>query len=1242
MNAKLLWLKFTIVGLVVLGCMVSLFWGKGLREGIDIRGGHSLIFEIRTNRAERERLEDQKSDLENKLEATDEEEEKKAIRDRLVRVESELKRFEEMGDEPGDLARQMIAVLKKRVDPDGLRSLEWRPLGNTRIEIRMPAGSPESRQRRSVYLQALEKLEGKNIQRGEIRAAERALGGERAAMIERLTLGDPQQKRRFQELTAAYDAMKAAEDARKRTRTERTAALQASTRPANLAQLDEAVNKADAEFDDAQVLYEDKLKELREGNISRARLQGALNNYVSPGEAKVLGPNEIGRRTKIYERQLGELEAQHPARTGEIKEVVRLHREWANIRERLDDPADLQRLIAKAGVLEFRIAPNDIGRGDYPVDPAERTRLMESLQADGPEGVRRRNERFLWFPTRGERKDFRGLVISDYGGKSYVLLHNQPRYTMLHDPGEGGWSLADARAGADEMGAPAVDFTFDEPGARRFARMTSENVGRRMAILLDDEAYSAPVIRTIISKSGQITGKFSVAERDDLVRTLVAGSLPAKLNPDPVSVNTFGPRIGAVNRDMGIRAAKWGLIGVAAFMLIYYLLAGGIADIALLLNLILVLGTMSLIDAVFTLPGIAGVILTIGIAVDANVLIFERLREEQAKGQSIRQALKNAYERALTAILDANVTTLLVCLILGWVGTEEVRGFAITLGLGVGFSLFTSLVVTRWIFQVLLDLRILKNPIFMLKIVGVPKINWMGKRHLFWAVSLLLVVVGIVSLVRQGGDIWGIEFSSGTQATITFRGDALLDGKLLDDAIVRERFKAHAKQLTFEKLEATAMVETQVNPEKVRDFLSEYDDRDDPDDRVSLDEWKSARMDEAFFRKIDSDGDGVLTRDELKNLPPASFQISTTVTELRQIRETAREAFGTSLRIRTKHDFDLVQGAAAPELGVKIPPDGRLPITENLLQSINAAYREEFRDNVGGVLLVVRNVRPVITATELEKRVGEMREQPDFKDQPRSDTTVIGLTSAGEDAFSALAVLVRPSEAALVERPGALDLWAAGEKKLLVDALEREEAMVARNFDAAIAGEAAGRAIFAIIASWLVIVIYLWFRFGSARWGLGAVVCLIHDVIVVVGLVAASGWMCKTWFGEMLGLQSFKIDLAMVAAILTVIGYSVNDTIVVFDRIRENRGKLATVSPQVINASINQTLARTLLTSGTTFIVVVVMYVVGGVGVHAFSYALLAGIVVGTYSSVAVASPLLMGFKQALVAKVTGPAAKGK
>jgi SecD/SecF fusion protein len=169
--------------------------------------------------------------------------------------------------------------------------------------------------------------------------------------------------------------------------------------------------------------------------------------------------------------------------------------------------------------------------------------------------------------------------------------------------------------------------------------------------------------------------------------------------------------------------------------------------------------------------------------------------------------------------------------------------------------------------------------------------------------------------------------------------------------------------------------------------------------------------------------------------------------------------------------------------------------------------------------------------------------------------------------------------------------------------------------------------------SWLAIVLYLWLRFGSMQWGLAAVVCLVHDVIVVVGLVAASGWICNSPLGRAMGISSFKIDLAMVAAILTVIGYSVNDTIVVFDRIRENRGKLKTVSGKCINDSINQTLPRTLLTSFTTFLVVLIMYIWGGPGIRSFNYALLMGIIFGTYSSVAVASPLLLGFKQALIAK---------
>jgi SecD/SecF fusion protein len=276
----------------------------------------------------------------------------------------------------------------------------------------------------------------------------------------------------------------------------------------------------------------------------------------------------------------------------------------------------------------------------------------------------------------------------------------------------------------------------------------------------------------------------------------------------------------------------------------------------------------------------------------------------------------------------------------------------------------------------------------------------------------------------------------------------------------------------------------------------------------------------------------------------------------------------------------------------------------------------------------------------LSERIRDARSQPDFTDLRFNPTKVIGLGEADDaERFSDFLVLVRPAESIAADK---LDEYRVREAELMSQAFTRQEAGEVRNFDAAIAGEMTGRALFAIMLSWVAIVAYLWFRFGNWRWGLAAVICLVHDVIVVVGIVAVSGWLYDTFLGGVLAMDAFKIDLAMIAAILTVIGYSVNDTIVVFDRIRENRGKLKTVSQSVINRSINQTLSRTVLTSGTTFLVVFIMYVWGGPGIHAFSFALLVGVLFGTYSSVAVASPLLMGFKEAVVARTAAEPAESR
>ena len=1103
----------------------------------------------------------------------------------------------ESGDvESEKVLQSMRPILEKRLDP---KKVQLALLGGNRIEIRVPLKDAAAAEAWLAYQAALQRLTAGNITDDEIeRIQESPSGHQRDVQIQRIAGANTALGDRLRELAQAYAA--------------RAKAI---------------ASGAPAERSETRLAYAKKRKEINQYNIDIGRLTAILGNYVSPQErsARDADKEELNKRQKAYESGLKKLVEAHKPREGEIREVDDLHRKYANERRYLEDPADLKRLIAKAGVLEFRIAP-ERPRGDNArLSQSQVDRYTKWLrQPNGAEEMRANNEPYLWFGIRGDLDDFADLnVESDETGKPHVLLHNEPSAMMLSE-GAGGWRLAGAFLDRDSHGRPAVGFEFDDLGAGKFARLTSANKGRRLTILLDDEAFSSPTIKAVISKRGIIEmAKVDRAEVDDLIRTLEAGSLPGRLNPQPVVESSFGAALGDENAKAGIRAAVLGLLGVAVFMLIYYLLAGLIANVALVLNIVLVLGAMSLLNAVFTLPGIAGVILTIGIAVDANVLIFERLREEQAKGQSNRMALKNAYERAFTAIFDANITTLVTCLILGWVGTEEVRGFAITLGLGVAFSLFTALVITRWIFQVLLDKNLLKKPVFMLQIIGVPKVDWMGKRYIFWAVSSIMIAMGIASLVWQGREIWGLDFRGGTRATFQFRDDALLDGKLPNDEIVRTRFAAAAG--ANDRL-ANARVET-LTPAGISQADSLMMRRDtDRDGKITLQEWRDQKLDERAFQQLDRDGNGHLDMGELDAMPSLRYQLSTTEMSVPPIREVASKAFGNAQERRVRCTYELVKDAESQVLGLPLDRSGRTRV-----RIVEGDDRDLLEDCEGGVMFVIRVSSPPMTEGELRERIAIMRRQTTQEEEfeglqhNRAHVRLLSTDAQGRRNF---AILIRPNE-----EPSDWDRFAEKEFSLLTAALEREEALIAENFDAAIAMEASQKAIVAVVLSWLAIVLYLWLRFGSAQWGLAAVICLIHDVIIVVGMVAVSGWVYNSFLGRWLGMESFKIDLVMVAAILTIIGYSVNDTIVVFDRIRENRGKLTTISTATINTSINQTLARTLLTSSTTFIVVFIMYVWGGSGIHGFTFALLIGILFGTYSSVAVASPLLMGFRQAVIAR---------
>jgi SecD/SecF fusion protein len=234
-----------------------------------------------------------------------------------------------------------------------------------------------------------------------------------------------------------------------------------------------------------------------------------------------------------------------------------------------------------------------------------------------------------------------------------VLTSNKKDECVVQTGDQRAWTLEGARPTTDRLGRRAIGFTLDPRGGKLFSNVTGKNIDRPLCILLDERAISAPNIQSIISTDGVITGRFSDIQVTDMVNKLDAGALPAMLIEQPISEKTIGPSIGANNRDQGIKAGLIGLFVVVVCMLVYYLAAGSIADVALLMNIVLVLATMAILRATFTLPGIAGIILTIGMSVDANVLIFERIREEQQKGSSLRVAIRNGYERAFRAIFDA-------------------------------------------------------------------------------------------------------------------------------------------------------------------------------------------------------------------------------------------------------------------------------------------------------------------------------------------------------------------------------------------------------------------------------------------------------------------------------------------------------------------------------------------------------------------------------------------------------------
>ena len=567
-----------------------------------------------------------------------------------------------------------------------------------------------------------------------------------------------------------------------------------------------------------------------------------------------------------------------------------------------------------------------------------------------------------------------------------------------------GENLVDAQPTFDQRTSePVVSFRFDTKGAQRFGQATQQNVGRLFAIILDGRVISAPVIREpILGGSGQISGSFTAQSANDLAVLLRAGALPATLTI--IEERTVGPGLGADSVAAGQLAALIGAVLVLAFMVLAYGLLGVIANIALVANIAMIVALLSVLGATLTLPGIAGIVLTVGMAVDSNVLIYERIREERRNGRSVIQAIDAGFSRAMATIIDANVTTLIAAVILFYLGTGPVRGFAVTLAIGIVTTVFTAFTFTRWmIAEYVRRQRPKELPGAPMHLVpAVTKIPFMWLRRVTFSLSAL-AAIGALALFVTVNMNYGIDFKGGSLIEIKARQGAA------DVADIRDR---------------------------------------------------------------------------LGNLNLGDVQV---------------QEFGDPSEVLIRVE---AQGGG-----------------ENAEQSVIAKVR------------------------------GELEEAYDFR-----RVEVVGPTVSGELA-----------------RAGTLG----------------------------------------VLASLAAILLYIWVRF-EWQFAVGAILATMHDVIMTIGFFVITG---------------IEFNLSSIAAILTIVGYSLNDTVVVYDRVRENLRRYRKMPlPQLLDMSMNDTLSRTVMTSVTTLLALLALFFFGGEVIQSFTAAMIFGVVIGTYSSIFIAAPLLILF----------------
>ncbi len=695
-----------------------------------------------------------------------------------------------------------------------------------------------------------------------------------------------------------------------------------------------------------------------------------------------------------------------------------------------------------------------------------------------------------------------------------LLLNPQPEWNFTGD------DLKNVNRTQDPMGYPAVGLEMSTEKEFAFGDFTGANKGKGMAIVLNDEVVTVATIKKKLPGSFIIEGGgsgFTQAEVDEMVKVLKSGSLIMK--PNLEQSERVGAKLGDEYVRKGFTSALLGLSLVLVFMMLYYRKLGLFASISLICTLAFLMGAMALLQATLTLPGVAGIILTVGMAVDANILIYERIREELARGRKLAQACENGFNRAFVTIIDANVTTFITGAILWRVGTGPVRGFATTLMIGIVASVFAALFITR----LLVDYSISRgNERFSMgTLVKETHIKFMAKAKVMLSISLVLILGGVGLFVSlPTSETMGIDFVGGVSVTVN--------------------------------LEEPQTTKT------IRDRVSEIEGSLGSSAEVVA--LKASGTAEAGYRSF---------RITYKSLVDVSVE-----------QEAGAEATGED-DIRSALSDLLAKGPITAQL-VGTGAEGKI------------YFEEPHQDS---------DVQAVLSSGGFGDV--QVEEVPGFIGT-FSFTGTSSPTTNGNLLVSSIAKLFANQKDS------------SGTNYLLSQPIPSTSVVGAQ-----VVGELRDAAILAILISLFAVVMYIRVRFAEYSFGFAAVVALVHDVLLTLGALAVCDW---------LQIINAEISLPMIAAFLTIIGYSLNDTIVVFDRIRENRPRMASKPlAEVLDISINQTLSRTLLTSITTLIAVVILFVFnygGGSVLEGFAFALIFGVFVGTYSSVFVASPSLIFFER--------------